>query len=326
MGNKKKIGIIGGSGFTGGELIRILLNHPKYDIQFIYSESQKEKKVSEIHKDLLGKTEMIFTNEINLDIDVLFLCIGHGKSKKFLEQNNFNQELVIIDLSSDFRLLNNNKYKSRNFIYGLPELKRKEIQKSKSISNPGCFATAIQLSLIPLLKNNLIKDDVHINAITGSTGAGLLNTDTNNFNWRNNNISVYKPFVHQHLDEVYQTFELFNNKSKVYFIPNRGNFTRGIFTSIYTSTLENLESVKKIYYEFYSGHSFTHISESDISLKQVINTNNCHINIKSHDGLILITTVIDNLIKGASGQAVQNLNVIFGYEETLGLEFKGSIY
>ena len=326
MGNKKKIGIIGGSGFTGGELIRILLNHPKYDIQFIYSESQKEKKVSEIHKDLLGKTEMIFTNEINLDIDVLFLCIGHGKSKKFLEQNNFNQELVIIDLSSDFRLLNNNKYKSRNFIYGLPELKRKEIQKSKSISNPGCFATAIQLSLIPLLKNNLIKDDVHINAITGSTGAGLLNTDTNNFNWRNNNISVYKPFVHQHLDEVYQTFELFNNKSKVYFIPNRGNFTRGIFTSLYTSTLENLESVKKIYYEFYSGHSFTHISESDISLKEVINTNNCHINIKSHDGLILITTVIDNLIKGASGQAVQNLNVIFGYEETLGLEFKGSIY
>ena len=322
----KKIGIIGGSGFTGGELIRILLNHPKYDIQFIYSESQNEKKISEIHKDLLGKTEMIFTNEINLDIDVLFLCIGHGKSKKFLEQNNFNKELVIIDLSSDFRLLNNNKYKSRNFIYGLPELKRKEIQKSKSISNPGCFATAIQLSLIPLLKNNLIKDDVHINAITGSTGAGLLNTNTNNFNWRNNNISVYKPFVHQHLDEVYQTFELFNNKSKVYFIPNRGNFTRGIFTSIYTSAKENLESVKKIYYEFYSGHSFTHISESDISLKEVINTNNCHINIKSHDGLILITTVIDNLIKGASGQAVQNLNVIFGYEETLGLEFKASIY
>tara|TARA_B100000989_G_scaffold143038_1_gene106556 strand:+ start:1513 stop:2484 length:972 start_codon:yes stop_codon:yes gene_type:complete len=322
----KKIGIIGGSGFTGGELIRILLNHPKYDIQFIYSESQNEKKISEIHKDLLGKTEMTFTDEINLDIDVLFLCIGHGKSKKFLEHNNFNKELVIIDLSSDFRLLNNNKYRSRNFTYGLPELKRKEIQKSKSISNPGCFATAIQLSLIPLLKNNLIKDDVHINAITGSTGAGLLNTNTNNFNWRNNNISVYKPFVHQHLDEVYQTFDLFNNKSKVYFIPNRGNFTRGIFTSIYTSTLENLESVKKIYYEFYSGHSFTHISESDISLKQVINTNNCHINIKSHDGLILITTVIDNLIKGASGQAVQNLNVIFGYEETLGLEFKGSIY
>ncbi|MBJ34986.1 MAG: N-acetyl-gamma-glutamyl-phosphate reductase [Flavobacteriaceae bacterium] len=326
MGNKKKIGIIGGSGFTGGELIRILLNHPKYDIQFIYSESQKEKKVSEIHKDLLGKTEMIFTNEINLDIDVLFLCIGHGKSKKFLEQNNFNQELVIIDLSSDFRLLNNNKYKSRNFIYGLPELKRKEIQKSKSISNPGCFATAIQLSLIPLLKNNLIKDDVHINAITGSTGAGLLNTDTNNFNWRNNNISVYKPFVHQHLNEVYQTFNIFNNKSKVYFIPNRGNFTRGIFTTIYTSTSENLESIKKIYNRFYSDHYFTHISNSDISLKEVINTNNCHINIKFHDGLILITAAIDNLIKGASGQAVQNLNIIFGYEETLGLEFKGSIY
>ena len=326
MGNKKKIGIIGGSGFTGGELIRILLNHPKYDIQFIYSESQKEKKVSEIHKDLLGKTEMIFTNEINLDIDVLFLCIGHGKSKKFLEQNNFNQELVIIDLSSDFRLLNNNKYKSRNFIYGLPELKRKEIQKSKSISNPGCFATAIQLSLIPLLKNNLIKDDVHINAITGSTGAGLLYTNTNNFNWRNNNISVYKPFVHQHLNEVYQTFNIFNNKSKVYFIPNRGNFTRGIFTTIYTSTSENLESIKKIYNRFYSDHYFTHISNSDISLKEVINTNNCHINIKFHDGLILITAAIDNLIKGASGQAVQNLNIIFGYEETLGLEFKGSIY
>tara|TARA_Y200000002_G_scaffold250499_1_gene207548 strand:+ start:1284 stop:2255 length:972 start_codon:yes stop_codon:yes gene_type:complete len=322
----KTVGIVGGSGFTGGELIRILFNHPKFEIKFIYSLSQSGKYIYDIHSDLLGKTNMNFTDQINLDIDVLFLCLGHGKSMAFLNKYDFRKDTIIIDLSSDFRLSNNKKFKSRNFLYGLPELNREKIKESISIANPGCFATAIQIGLLPLLNNNLIKNEVHVSAITGSTGAGMLNTNTNNFNWRNNNLSVYKPFNHQHLDEIYQTLNSMSNKSKVYFIPYRGNFTRGIFTSIYLECEESFETVRNIYEEFYRDHPFTFLSKNDINLKEVVNTNNCHINIKPHDSLILLTVVLDNLLKGASGQAVQNLNIIFGYEETLGLNFKGSIY
>jgi len=322
----KKIGIVGGSGFTGGELIRILLNHPKLKIKFIYSLSQNGKNVHEIHPDLLGKTDIIFSDQISTDIDVLFLCLGHGKSRIFLDKYNFKSDTIIIDLSSDFRLTNNNKYKSRNFLYSLPEFNREKIKQSKSIANPGCFATAIQIGLLPLMANNLIKNDIHVNAITGSTGAGSISSDTNNFNWRNNNLSIYKPFNHQHLNEIYQTLNIMGNNSKIYFVPYRGNFTRGIFTSIYMKFDDEIENIKSIYKDFYESHPFTFLSKNDINLKEVINTNNCHVNIECHESIIHITTVIDNLLKGASGQAVQNLNIIFGYEESLGLNFKGSIY
>ena len=322
----KKIGIVGGSGFTGGELIRILLNHPKLKIKFIYSLSQNGKNVHEIHPDLLGKTDIIFSNQISTYIDVLFLCLGHGKSRIFLDKYNFKSDTIIIDLSSDFRLTNNNKYKSRNFLYSLPEFNREKIKQSKSIANPGCFATAIQIGLLPLMANNLIKNDIHVNAITGSTGAGRVSSDTNNFNWRNNNLSIYKPFNHQHLNEIYQTLNIMGNDSKIYFVPYRGNFTRGIFTSIYMKFDDEIENIKSIYKDFYESHPFTFLSKNDINLKEVINTNNCHVNIEFHESIIHITTVIDNLLKGASGQAVQNLNIIFGYEESLGLNFKGSIY
>ncbi len=322
----KKIGILGGSGFTGGELIRILLNHPKFKIKFIYSLSQNGKNIHEIHPDLLGKTDIIFSDQITTDVDVLFLCLGHGKSRIFLDKYNFKSDTVIIDLSSDFRLINNNKYKSRNFLYSLPEFNREKIKESKSIANPGCFATAIQIGLLPLLVNNLIKNDIHVNAITGSTGAGKISSDTNNFNWRNNNVSIYKPFNHQHLNEIYQTLNILGNDSKIYFVPYRGNFTRGIFTSIYMKLDHKIKDIEIIYKDFYKNHPFTFLSKNDINLKEVINTNNCHVKIEFHESIIHITTVLDNLLKGASGQAVQNLNIIYGYEESLGLNFKGSIY
>ena len=322
----KKIGIVGGSGFTGGELIRILLNHPKFKIKFIYSLSQNGKNIHEIHPDLLGKTDIIFSDQITTDVDVLFLCLGHGKSRIFLDKYNFKSDTILIDLSSDFRLINNNKYKSRNFLYSLPEFNREEIKQSKSIANPGCFATAIQIGLLPLLVNNLIKNDIHVNAITGSTGAGKISSDTNNFNWRNNNVSIYKPFNHQHLNEIYQTLNILGNDSKIYFVPYRGNFTRGIFTSIYMKLDHKIKDIEIIYKDFYKNHPFTFLSKNDINLKEVINTNNCHVKIQFHESIIHITTVLDNLLKGASGQAVQNLNIIYGYEESLGLNFKGSIY
>ena len=322
----KKIGVVGGSGFTGGELIRILLNHPKFKIKFIYSLSQNGKNIHEIHPDLLGKTDIIFSDQITTDVDVLFLCLGHGKSRIFLDKYNFKSDTILIDLSSDFRLINNNKYKSRNFLYSLPEFNREKIKQSKSIANPGCFATAIQIGLLPLLVNNLIKNDIHVNAITGSTGAGKISSDTNNFNWRNNNVSIYKPFNHQHLNEIYQTLNILGNDSKIYFVPYRGNFTRGIFTSIYMKLDHKIKDIEIIYKDFYKNHPFTFLSKNDINLKEVINTNNCHVKIQFHESIIHITTVLDNLLKGASGQAVQNLNIIYGYEESLGLNFKGSIY
>ena len=322
----KKIGIVGGSGFTGGELIRILLNHPKFKIKFIYSLSQNGKNIHEIHPDLLGKTDIIFSDQITTDVDVLFLCLGHGKSRIFLDKYNFKSDTILIDLSSDFRLINNNKYKSRNFLYSLPEFNKEKIKQSKSIANPGCFATAIQIGLLPLLVNNLIKNDIHVNAITGSTGAGKISSNTNNFNWRNNNVSIYKPFNHQHLNEIYQTLNILGNDSKIYFVPYRGNFTRGIFTSIYMKLDHKIKDIEIIYKDFYKNHPFTFLSKNDINLKEVINTNNCHVKIQFHESLIHITTVLDNLLKGASGQAVQNLNIIYGYEESLGLNFKGSIY
>jgi N-acetyl-gamma-glutamyl-phosphate reductase len=322
----KSIGIIGGSGYTGGELIRLVLNHPKLDLKFIYSTTRVGENIDEIHKDLLGSLNLILTNKIDENIDVVFLCTGHGKSFSFLKENNFSSKTIIIDLSNDFRMIDSSKLKGYNFVYGLPELQKEKIATANAISNPGCFATAIQLGIIPLAVEKLITGDLHVNAITGSTGAGITPTDTNHFSWRNNNISSYKVFNHQHLGEIHQTLKQLNQNSKIYFIPQRGNFTRGIFSTTYTKFSGKIEDIKEWYREYYKNDPFTHLSNFELNLKQVVNTNNCHIHLHKHEDVLLITTIIDNLVKGASGQAIQNLNLVMGWEEDLGLKLKASIY
>ncbi|PWL40295.1 N-acetyl-gamma-glutamyl-phosphate reductase [Flagellimonas aquimarina] len=322
-----KTGIIGGSGYTGGELIRILLNHPEADIDFIYSTTRAGKLVSSAHQDLLGLTDLKFTGEVNPKVDLVFLCLGHGNSTKFLEENNFAANTRIIDLSNDFRLQKDNALSKKVFIYGLPELNREEIKKSENIANPGCFATAIQLALLPLAKAELLPNDVHINAVTGSTGAGVGLSSTSHFSWRNNNVSWYKPFTHQHLGEIGESLDSFGNPiGKLFFLPNRGNFTRGILATAYTKFEGSLDEAKKKYSTFYSNAVFTHISEEPIHLKQVVNTNQCHIHLHKHQDQLLITSAIDNLIKGASGQAVQNMNLMFGFDESLGLRLKAGVF
>ncbi|MDG2396099.1 MAG: N-acetyl-gamma-glutamyl-phosphate reductase [Flavobacteriaceae bacterium] len=319
----KKVGIVGGSGYTAGELIRLLLNHPKLKIDFIYSSSKPNTFVYETHKDLIGSLKLKFTNTINPKIDVVFLCLGHGNSYKFLDKFIFSNETKIIDLSSDFRLFKNNRFKNFNFIYGLPEFEINKIKKANYIANPGCFATAIQLALLPLNKNKLLNHTIHVDAITGSTGAGATLSPTTHYSWRNNNISWYKAFNHQHLNEVYETLFLNSKKHpEILFIPKRGNFTRGIFSTTYTKFLGTLNEAKKIYKKYYKTHPFTHISDDEISLKDVINTNNCFIHLYKHNDLLLITSILDNLIKGASGQAIQNVNLAMGWDENIGLKLK----
>ena len=322
----KTVGIVGGSGYTGGELIRLIVNHPKLEIKFIYSTQFYGDHLHEIHRDLLGVTKLMFTNIVEKNIDVLFLCAGHGNSLSFLKKNKFSNKTKIIDLSNDFRIKKNNEFNDYKFIYGLPELNREKIKGAKAIANPGCFATAIQLSLIPLAKQNLIKKSVHVNATTGSTGAGIKNTDTTHFSWRNNNISWYKAFDHQHLSEIIQTLKELNQKSKVIFIPQRGNFTRGVFSTAYTEFTGDIKKAKNLFKEYYKDHPFTEISDEEISLKSVINTNKCHIHLYKHENILLITCVLDNLTKGASGQALQNLNLMMNWNENLGLELKASVY
>lgn len=322
-----KVGIIGGSGYTGGELIRLLINHPKAEIDFVYSTTKAGQPLSNAHEDILGQTNLNFTGDINPDIDVLFLCLGHGNSKSFLNANSFSDKTKIIDLSNDFRLSNDAVFDNKEFVYGLPELQKEKVKSAKHIANPGCFATAIQLALFPLADARLLKNEVHINAITGSTGAGVKPSATTHFSWRNNNASWYKPFTHQHLGEINESIEsLQNSKSTIYFLPNRGNFPRGILASCYTKFEGSLEDAKKIYNAFYNDAPFTHVSEKEIHLKQVVNTNNCHIHLHKHDDVLLITSAIDNLLKGASGQAVQNMNLIFGLDETVGLNLKASYF
>ncbi|MCK0147405.1 N-acetyl-gamma-glutamyl-phosphate reductase [Arenibacter sp. F26102] len=322
-----KVGIIGGSGYTGGELIRILLNHPNATIDFVFSTTRAGKKVTTAHPDLLGVTDLAFTGEVNKDVDVVFLCLGHGNSTSFLKENEFSKDTKIIDLSNDFRLEADAVLDGKAFVYGLPELKKEEIKKAKYIANPGCFATAIQLGLLPLAKANKLDKPVHINAVTGSTGAGVSLSSTSHFSWRNNNVSWYKPFTHQHLGEINESLHsLQENTGDLFFLPNRGNFTRGILATAYTDFEGSLEEAYELYNEFYKDAVFTQVTEEDINLKQVVNTNQCHIHLHKHNNTLLITSAIDNLLKGASGQAVQNMNLAFGFKETEGLQLKAGVF
>ena len=324
MKKKIKISIQGASGYTGGELIRLLLNHPLCEIVSVSSNFNSGKKISDIHNDLVGDTDLIFSKEIDKNVDVICLCSGHGKSSTFLKNTIIDKEVRIIDLSQDFRV--NNLFEERVFEYGLPEINKSNILNSNNIANPGCFATAIQLALLPLAENNKLISDIHVNATTGSTGAGVGLASTSHFSWRNNNLSWYKPFNHQHLEEINQTLDSLGCISKIHFLPQRGNFTRGIFATAYTKFNGSLKSVKDLYVDYYQKHPFTHVSNENLSLKSVINSNNCFLHLHKHDNLLLITSILDNLIKGASGQAIQNTNIIMGWEEKLGLELKASTF
>ena len=321
-------GIIGGAGYTAGELIRLLVHHSKVEINFVFSTSNAGNKISDVHQDLVGSLEHSFTNTINSDVDVLFLCLGHGNSKKFLDNNSFSETTKIIDLGNDFRLKNDQIFQEKQFVYGLPEFQKEAIQKAKYIANPGCFATAIQLALLPLANANLITSDVHVNAVTGATGAGTSLSATTHFTWRDNNFSYYKPFTHQHLGEINQSVKSLQSDfdTEIVFMPNRGDFSRGIFATAYTNFEGTLEEAKTLYKAFYKDAKFTFVSDKEIHLKQVVNTNKCLIHVHKHENKILVTSVIDNLLKGASGQAVQNMNLMFGFEETEGLNLKATYF
>jgi N-acetyl-gamma-glutamyl-phosphate reductase len=323
-----EIGIIGGAGYTAGELIRLLLNHPKANINFVYSTSNAGNKLHKVHKDLIGSTEISFTSQINTKVDTLFLCLGHGNSTIFLENNNFSKNTKIIDLSNDFRLLADKNLGGKDFVYGLPELDKTVIKTAKYIANPGCFATALQLAILPLAAKGLLNNDIHINAVTGATGAGTSLSATTHFTYRDNNFSHYKAFNHQHLGEINQTVNQLqtNFNAEINFVPNRGNFSRGIFATTYTKYDGSLDDAVKIYKEYYKDAAFTFVSDEEIHLKQVINTNKCLIHLAKHGTKLLITSTIDNLLKGASGQAVQNLNLMYDFEETLGLNLKASYF
>jgi N-acetyl-gamma-glutamyl-phosphate reductase len=319
-----KVGIIGGSGYTAGELIRILMFHPNATLDFVYSTTNAGKPLSIAHHDLMGDIEMNFTNQVNPNVNVVFLCLGHGKSKAFLEQNQFSNDTKIIDLGNDFRLTKDAEFEGKQFVYGLPELNKKAIQSAHYIANPGCFATAIQLSLLPLAKNGLLNEDVHINATTGSTGAGVSPSETTHFSWRNNNMSHYKAFEHQHLDEINQSIQQLQTgyPNELIFVPNRGDFARGIFATLYTKVEESLEDIVTKYEAFYADQPFVTVTTTNINMKQVVQTNKCIISLMKKGNRLLITSVIDNLTKGASGQAIQNMNLLFGLEETTGLHLK----
>ena len=323
-----KAGIIGGAGYTAGELIRLLMHHAHVDIDFIFSTSNAGNKISKVHQDLLGTTELVFSDTINPDIDILFLCLGHGNSKAFLEKNTFSKTTKIIDLSNDFRLEADANFNGKAFIYGLPELNKGDIKKASFIANPGCFATAIQLALLPLAKAGVITNDIHINAVTGATGAGTSLSATTHFTWRANNFSHYKAFTHQHLGEINQTVNLLQSdfNSEINFMPNRGDFSRGIFATLYTKFEGSLEDAKTLYSEFYKDAAYTFISDEDIHLKQVVNTNKCILHLHKHENKLLVSSIIDNLLKGASGQAVQNMNLMYGFEETEGLQLKANYF
>ncbi len=316
-----KVGVIGGAGYTAGELLRILVPHPAVEIVFVNSSSNAGNPVVDVHSGLIGETDLVFTSELPFgEVDALFLCSAHGDSKKFMDNNEVPAAVKIIDLSTDYRA----KSPHHDFVYGLPELNREDIRKATRIANPGCFATAIQLAIFPLAAAGLLTDEIHVNAITGSTGAGVKPSDTSHFSWRNNNISIYKPFGHQHLGEIGQSLrQLQAGFSKaVNFIPVRGNFARGIYVTAYTQCSLSLDDAKELYKDFYKDAAFTFVVDKNLDMKQVVNTNKGIVYLEKHGDKLLIVSMIDNLLKGASGQAVQNMNLMFGLDEKAGLGLK----
>ncbi len=327
MANRIKAGIVGGAGYTGGELIRVLLNHPYTDIAFVHSNSNAGKPLHAVHSDLIGETKMVFASAISQEIDVLFLCVGHGDAKKFLAENNIGEKIKIIDLSQDFRLLRLSSFGGRNFVYGLPELNKERIQPADNIANPGCFATAIQLGLLPLAKAGLLSE-IYTTGITGATGAGqALNTNAH-FSWRANNIQAYKTLEHQHLYEIGQSLDQLQSTGNIdiNFVPWRGDFARGIFISSQLKCNESLDELNELYEQYYAPHPFTTVSKESIFLKQVVNTNKCVIQLEKVGADLVVHSAIDNLLKGASGQAVQNMNLMFGIDETAGLKLKANYF
>ena len=333
-----KIGILGAAGYTGGELIRLLLNHPQAEIVFANSESNAGNLVSDVHEGLIGETDLRFTSEMPFDqVDVVFFCFGHGKSEQFLKEHTIPANVKIIDMAQDFRIKGDHDY-----VYGLPEIHKEEIKKAQHLANPGCFATCIQLGLLPAAKMGLIHDDVAVNGITGSTGAGQKPGATTHFSWRNNNFSIYKQFTHQHLHEICQSLnevkpadapfftspisEKQESGVSIDFIPYRGDFARGIFVTEVIKTDCPIEEVVAFYKAFYKDAAFTHYSDKALDLKQVVNTNKALIHCEKIGNKLLITSVIDNLLKGAVGQAVQNMNIMFGIDETAGLRLKASAF
>ena len=320
-----KIGILGGAGYTAGELIRLLLNHPEAEIAFIHSESNAGNRITDVHEGLYGETDLVFTDEMPFgQADVLFLCFGHGKSEAFLAQHDVPEGMRIIDLAQDFRLA----APGNDFVYGLPEINRDRIAQAKHVANPGCFATCIQLGLLPAAKMDIIQNDVSVNAITGSTGAGQKPTGTTHFSWRNNNMSIYKPFSHQHVPEIEQSLRQVQGhlETHIDFIPYRGDFARGIFATEVVRTDAPIADIVAAYKAFYADAPFTHYVDKAIDLKQVVNTNKCLVHCEKYGDKLLITSCIDNLLKGAVGQALQNMNIMFGLDETAGLRLKPSAF
>ena len=319
-----RIGILGAAGYTGGELIRVLLGHPEAEIVFANSESNAGNPVSAVHAGLVGETNLCFTSDMPFDrVDVVFFCFGHGKSRQFLEEHRIPSHVRIIDLAQDFRIRGDHDY-----VYGLPETHRQLIREALHIANPGCFATAIQLALLPALHAGIIEGDIHVSGITGSTGAGQKPTATTHFSWRNDNISVYKAFTHQHLLEVNQTVQELSPGygGRVLFIPQRGCFARGIFVTAYATCRQPLEQVRRLYDDFYADAAFTHVVPESPDMKQVVGTNKALVSVARYDDQLLMTSCIDNLLKGAVGQAVQNMNLMFGLDERLGLRLKASAF
>ena len=319
-----KVGILGAAGYTGGELIRLLLNHPEAEIVFANSESNAGNLVSDVHEGLIGDTDLKFTDKMPFDqVDVVFFCFGHGKSEAFLKEHAIPANVKIIDLAQDFRIKGNHDY-----VYGLPEINKAEIVKAQHVANPGCFATAIQVALLPAAKMGLLTEDVAVNAITGSTGAGQKPGATTHFSWRSDNLSIYKAFSHQHIAEIRQSLTQIQGSldASIDFIPYRGNFARGIFCTAVVKTQASAEDVIAAYKDFYRDAAFTHYSDKAIDLKQVVNTNKALVHVDCFEGKILVTSAIDNLLKGAVGQAVQNMNLLFGLEETAGLKLKASAF
>lgn len=335
-----RVGIVGSAGYTGGELLRVLIYHPHVEIVFANSASNAGKKIYEVHNDLFGDTELAFSSDFHSEIDVLFLCVGHGDARKFLAANPVDSGVKIIDLSQDYRLKENTAYQGQHFVYGLPELNKQAIRSGQYIANPGCFATNIQLALLPLAAKGLLPQQIHVNATTGSTGAGQKPSPTSHFSWRSGNLSAYKSFEHQHLQEVSESLSqlqpsflppseqslLERAMQRINMIPQRGAFPRGIFSAIYVASDLTQEEAYALYEDYYASHPFTWVSKANIDLKQVVNTNKSIMHLEKHGNQLLILNATDNLLKGASGQAVQNMNLMFGLDEKAGLNLKSSAF